>query len=80
MKSVSQAAKLLNSVTTRVRLLRSNREVELDRKDVVPGDVLILTSSYTPYLCFFFLYIDDGENIQAEMFFPAIASSFRPRP
>ena len=43
-KSFSQAAKLLNSVTTRVRVLRSNREIELDRKEVVPGDVLVLSS------------------------------------
>jgi len=47
LKSISQAAKLLNSVTTRVRLLRANQEVELDRKEVVPGDVLVLTSSYS---------------------------------
>lgn len=47
LKSVSQAAKLLNSVTTRIRVLRANKEVELDRRDIVPGDVLILTSSYS---------------------------------
>lgn len=44
LKSVSQAAKLLNSITTRVRVLRSNKEVELDRKEVVPGDVVLLSS------------------------------------
>ncbi|KIM84272.1 hypothetical protein PILCRDRAFT_96904 [Piloderma croceum F 1598] len=43
-KSFSQAAKLLNSVTHRVRLLRANKEIELDRKEIVPGDVLVLTS------------------------------------
>ena len=43
LKSVSQAAKLLNSLATRVRVLRDKKEVELDRKQVVPGDVLVLT-------------------------------------
>ena len=43
LKSVSQAAKLLNSLATRVRVLRDKKEVELDRKEVVPGDVLVLT-------------------------------------
>ena len=45
LKSVSQAAKLLSSVTTRIQILRNNQEVVLDRKEVVPGDVLVLTSS-----------------------------------
>ncbi|KAF9517656.1 hypothetical protein BS47DRAFT_1371289 [Hydnum rufescens UP504] len=44
LKSVSQAVKLLNSVSTRVRVLRANQTVDLDRKEVVPGDVLVLTS------------------------------------
>ncbi|KAF8524234.1 Mg-transporting ATPase [Gautieria morchelliformis] len=44
LKSVTQAARLLNSVTTRVRVLRANKEVELNRKDIVPGDVLALAS------------------------------------
>ena len=52
LKSVSQAAKLLNSITTRVRVLRSNEEVELDRKEVIPGDVVLLSSSCP----FFILY------------------------
>jgi Mg2+-importing ATPase len=43
LKSVSQAAKLLNSLATRVRVLRDKKEVELERKEVVPGDVLVLT-------------------------------------
>jgi Mg2+-importing ATPase len=47
-KSVSQASKLLNSVTTRARVLRACEEIELDRKEVVPGDVLVLTSQYLP--------------------------------
>lgn len=54
MKSVSQASKLLSSVTTRVRLLRANQEVELDRKEIVPGDVIVLTSTYL--LCLLFVY------------------------
>jgi Mg2+-importing ATPase len=45
LKSISKAEKLLSSVTTRVRVLRANQEVVLDRKEVVPGDVLVLTSS-----------------------------------
>ena len=43
LKSVSQAAKLLNSLVTRIRVLRDKKEVELERKEVVPGDVLVLT-------------------------------------
>jgi P-type Mg2+ transporter len=43
LKSVSQAAKLLNSLVTRIRVLRDKKEVELHRKEVVPGDVLVLT-------------------------------------
>ena len=43
LKSVLQAAKLLNSLATRVRVLRDKKEVELERKEVVPGDVLVLT-------------------------------------
>jgi Mg2+-importing ATPase len=48
LKSISKAAKLLSSVTTRVRVLRANQEVVLDRKEVVPGDVLVLASSSFP--------------------------------
>lgn len=44
---MSQAAKLLNSASTRIRVLRANEEVELDRKEVVPSDVLIFASSYS---------------------------------
>jgi ABC-type phosphate transport system ATPase subunit len=46
---ISQAVKLLNSITTHIQLLRANKEVELDHKEVVPGDMLILqlTSSYS---------------------------------
>lgn len=55
LKSVSQAAKLLNSLATRVRVLRDKKEVELDRKQVVPGDVLVLTGIIlhtSLYFCF----------------------------
>ena len=55
LKSVSQAAKLLNSLATRVRVLRDKKEVELDRKQVVPGDVLVLTGIILHtyfYFCF----------------------------
>lgn len=54
LKSVSQAAKLLNSLATRVRVLRDKKEVELDRKEVVPGDVLVLTGimiHFSFYFC-----------------------------
>ena len=53
LKSVSQAAKLLSSVTTRIRVLRNNQEIVLDRKEIVPGDVLVLTSSLSPDDCSF---------------------------
>ena len=56
LKSVSQAAKLLNSLATRVRVLRDKEEVELDRKQVVPGDVLVLTGIILPSSYFFALY------------------------
>ena len=55
LKSVSQAVKLLNSLATRVRVLRDKKEVELDRKQVVPGDVLVLTGIILHtyfYFCF----------------------------
>lgn len=53
LKSVSQASKLINSVTTRVHVCRQRpdassvlhpEEIEIDRKEVVPGDVLLFTS------------------------------------
>lgn len=44
-----QATKLMRSVTTRVRVMRLrgsvSEEVEIDQKEVVPGDVLAITSS-----------------------------------
>ena len=49
---MSEAAKLLNSITTRIRVLRANEEVELDRKEVVPGDVVVLSSSSSSSLFF----------------------------
>lgn len=56
--SISQASKLVNSVTSPVRVLRRrgsdphspsasySEEVEIDRKEVVPGDVLVFTSAF----------------------------------
>ena len=59
LKSVSEAAKLLNSITTRIRVLRANEEVELDRKEVVPGDVVVLSSSSSSSLfCYSMLKVD----------------------
>jgi hypothetical protein len=47
---VAKASKLINSVTTKVHVLRqgndnSSEDLEIDRKDVVPGDVLLFTSA-----------------------------------
>lgn len=56
LKSVSQAVKLLNSLATRVRVLRDKKEVELDRKQVVPGDVLVLTGIIL-HTSFYFCFI-----------------------
>lgn len=58
LKSVSQAARLLNSLATRVRVLRDKKEVELERKEVVPGDVLVLTGIlHSFFYVFFFILI-----------------------
>ena len=55
MKSVSQAAKLLSSLATRVRVLRDKKEIELERKEVVPGDVLVLTGILHSSIYFFLI-------------------------
>jgi Mg2+-importing ATPase len=48
LKSMTQAIKLIKTVTTRVRIIRSrslsSEEVEIDQKQVVPGDVLAVAS------------------------------------
>jgi hypothetical protein len=54
MKSLSKAAALVNSVSTRVRVMRPQpagsdlppMEVEIDRRYVVPGDVLSVASAF----------------------------------
>jgi hypothetical protein len=50
LKSVSQVAKLLNSLATRVRVLCNKKEVELDHKEVIPTrlvvQVLVLVRFY----------------------------------
>jgi P-type Mg2+ transporter len=50
LKSVAQASKLLRCVTTNVHVLRQtadgvSADIEIDRKDVVPGDILLFTSA-----------------------------------
>jgi len=60
LKSMSKAAALVNAVTIRVRVLRAHsgpdsaaatsEEVEIDRKQVVPGDVLAVASTFLPFL------------------------------
>ena len=60
LKSVSQAAKLLNSLATRVRVLRDKKEVELERKEVVPGDVLVLTGILHSFFKFCFILTNEG--------------------
>ena len=57
---MSKAAALVNAVTIRVRVLRAHsgpdsaaatsEEVEIDRKQVVPGDVLAVASTFLPFL------------------------------
>ena len=67
LKSVSQAAKLLNSLATRVRVLRDKKEVELERKEVVPGDVLVLTGILHSSF-FILLYTNNGVSAGGDVF------------
>ena len=59
LKSVSQAAKLLSSLATRARVLRDKKEVELERREVVPGDVLVLTG-ILHFSFYFLLYTNES--------------------
>ena len=80
MKSISQSSKLLNSVTTRVHVLRHltdsvslsySEELEIDRKDVVPGDLVIFTSALPSLSIMITLIV-----FQVGMFSQVIVSSF----
>jgi Mg2+-importing ATPase len=58
MKSMIQAVNLIKSVTTNTRVLRcrnsGSEEFEIDQRDVVPGDIVAVTSrllhsSFSPF-------------------------------
>lgn len=53
MKSMVQALKLVKSIVTRVRVIRRvnsmPKEIEVDLRRIVPGDVIAIASMYSYY-------------------------------